>query len=258
MSRLVQPGLAKSDLDFSAPCQRCAALLHGRVKFCPYCGEDASVTFGADAAEAALEPELETPVNETQEDVSSELARIVPARLGWQEELPAQIAVAPPSGAALKRSATGKVAALVLAVLALALGYLYFDKQNETDRLQEFTAKLAQAQSALSRGDLTAAERALVPLAAAHPDHPDVRALKDELDQRVREQTAKREQLRDATLRAAKALGLSDPAPAPAPDPAPPAAEVPAIAVPAPVSGVTAPQKTECDAALAALALCER
>src|SRR5687768_5423628 len=106
MSRLVQPRLANSDLAFSAPCQRCAALLHGRVKFCPYCGEDASVTFGADAAEAALEPELENPVNETQEDVSSELARIVPARFGWQEELPAQIAVARPPGAALRRLAT--------------------------------------------------------------------------------------------------------------------------------------------------------
>jgi hypothetical protein len=256
MSRLVQPGLANLDLDFSVPCQRCAAQLYGRVKFCPYCGEDASVTFGAGATGAAPEPELETPVSETREDVDSELARFVPAPFEWQEELPAQNAVALHPGTVLERSAIGKVAALVLLVLALVLGYLYFDKQNETDRSREFTAKLAQAQGALSRGDLGAAERSLAALVAAHPDHPGVRDLRDELDRRVREQDAKREQLRDATQKAAKVLGLADPTSSPAP--APPAAEAPAIVVPAPGIGTADPGKSECNDTLAALALCER
>jgi hypothetical protein len=252
MSRLGPPGLANLDLDFSVPCQRCAAPLYGRVKFCPYCGEDASLTFGA----GPLEPELEAPVSEPKEDVDSELARFVPAPFEWQEELPAQNAVAPHPGAVLKRSVIGTVAALVLLVLALALGYLYFDKQHETDRSREFTAKLAQAQGALSRGDLSAAERSLAALAATYPDHPGVRDLRNGLDRRVREQEAKREQLRDATQKAARVLGLADPAPSPAP--APPAAEAPAIAAPAPAIGTADPGKSECNDTLAALALCER
>ncbi|MBT2303397.1 hypothetical protein J7E70_23380 [Variovorax paradoxus] len=248
MSRLVQPGLANSDLDFSVPCQRCAAPLYGRVKFCPYCGEDASLTFGASATD------------ESQEDVDAELARFVPAPFEWQEELPAQHAVAPRPGAVLRRSAIGMVAALVLLVLALALGYRYVDKQHETDQSREFSAKLAQAQGALSRGDLSAAERALVALVAAHPDHPGVRDLREELDRRVREQDAKREQLREATQKATRVLGLAEPAPSPSPSPAPapPAAEAPPIAAPAPEIGTAAPGRSECNDTLAALALCER
>lgn len=252
MSRLVQSGLANSDPDFSVPCQRCAALLHGRVKFCPYCGEDASLTFGA----APLEPELEAPVGEPREDVNAELARFVPAPFEWPEDPTAQNAAAPRPGAALKRSVIGTVAALVLLVLALALGYLYVDKQRETDRSREFTAKLAQAQGALSRGDLGAAERSLAALVAAHPDHPGVRDLRNELDRRVREQDARREQLRDATQKAARVLGLADPTSSPVA--APPAAEAPASAVSTPGIGMSDPGKSECTDTLAALALCER
>jgi hypothetical protein len=252
MSRLVQPGLANSDLDVSVPCQRCAAPLHGRVKFCPYCGEDASLTFGA----APLEPGPEAPVSEPSEDVDAELARFVPAPFEWPEEPAAQNAAAPRVAAVLKRSVIGTVAALVLLALALALGYLYVDKQHETDRSREFTAKLAQAQGALSRGDLGAAERSLAALVVAHPDHPGVRDLRSELDRRVREQDAKREQLRDATQKAARVLGLADPTPSPAP--APPTAQAPAVAVPAPGIGTSGPGKSECNDTLAALALCER
>ena len=252
MSRLVQPGLANSDLDVSVPCQRCAAPLHGRVKFCPYCGEDASLTFGA----APLEPGPEAPVSEPSEDVDAELARFVPAPFEWPEEPAAQNAAAPRVAAVLKRSVIGTVAALVLLALALALGYLYVDKQHETDRSREFTAKLAQAQGALSRADLGAAERSLAALVVAHPDHPGVRDLRNELDRRVREQDAKREQLRDATQKAARVLGLADPTPSPAP--APPTAQAPAVAVPAPGIGTSGPGKSECNDTLAALALCER
>jgi hypothetical protein len=247
MSRLVQPGLANSEQDFSVPCQRCAAQLYGRVKFCPYCGEDASLTFGASATD------------EIQEDVDAEPARFVPAPFEWQEVAPAH-AVAPRPGAVLKRSAIGAVAALVLLVLALALGYLYVDKQHETDRSREFSAKLAQAQGALSRGDLSAAERALVVLVSAHPDHPGVQDLRNELDRRVREQDAKREQLREATQKAARVLGLAEPSPSPSPSPppAPPAAQAPPIAAPAPEIGTADPGRSGCNDTLAALALCER
>ena len=224
------------------PCRRCAALLHGRVKFCPYCGAEA--------------PDVSGPSETPQEDVAAELAHIVPASLGWPEELHGP----PRPGARLARSTIGKGAALLVLALALVLGYFYFNRQSETVRSRELAMKLEQAQSALRRGDLSAAERALVVLVATHPDEPGVQALKNQLDQRVREQVAKREQLREATQKAAKALGLGDPAPPPAQPPAQqqPAAEMPAIAAPAPANGVAAPPKSGCDATLAALALCER
>jgi uncharacterized protein HemX len=145
-----------------------------------------------------------------------------------------------PASLIRKRSAIVTVAALILFALALALGAVYLNKQNEADRSREFTAKLAHAHSALSRGDFSAAERALVVLAAAYPDHPAVLDLRQELDRRVREQEARREQLREATLKAARVLGLADPVPAPAQAPA------------------ADPPKSECSATLAALALCER
>jgi hypothetical protein len=286
--------LANLDLIFAVPCEHCAALLYGRVKFCPYCGQDEPVTFGASAARATLEPERGTldraetvapiavdaavmpqqevqqkigvPVlpgalSETNEEVDFEIARFGAATFEWQKELPALITVppptlAPPPGAILKRLAIGRVAALVLFVLALVVGYVHFNNQSETDRSRELTAELAQAQSALSRGDLAAAERVLVVLVAAYPDHPGVQELMDELDWRMREQLAKREQLRDAALKAAKALGLGDPARSPAQ--APPAAETPAIAVPPPGIGVTDPREIECNDTLAALALCPK
>ncbi len=200
------------------PCRRCAALLYGSVKFCPYCGAEAFAVSGP---------------GDPPEDVAAELAHIVPASLGWPEELHG----APDPDARRTRSAIGRGAALLALVLALVLGYLYFNRQGETDRSREFAMKLEQVQSALSRGDLNAAERALVALVATHPNEPGVQALKTQLDQRVREQMARREQLLEATQKAAKSLGLGDPAPPPAPPP---------------------PPKLGCDPTLAALALCER
>jgi hypothetical protein len=223
------------------PCRRCAALLYGSVKFCPYCGAEASAVSG--------------PGEAPREDVAAELAHIVPASLGWPEELHG----APDPDARRTRSAIGRGAALLALLLALVLGYLYFNRQGEADRSREFAMKLEQVQSALSRGDLNAAERALVALVATHPNEPGVQALKAQLDQRVREQLAKREQLLEATQKAARSLGLGDPAPAPAAPPVqPPPAEPPAVAAPAPANGIAAPPKVGCDPTLAALALCER
>jgi hypothetical protein len=148
----------------------------------------------------------------------------------------------------------GIVAALVLLVLALVHDYL--DKQSEADKLRQFQANVEQVQSALSRGDLSAAKRVLDVLDAERADDPGVKELRQAFDRQAQEQAAKREHLEDATLKASQALGLGEPAAPPAPTPLPP--EAPMVAIPAPGIGVADPQVKECDEALAALALCSR
>lgn len=326
--------LAKWDLVFS--CRHCAALLYGRVKFCPYCGEDESVAFGTGPARApvafepepefepeavaqpmpepvpepltepepAIEPEpepepelehttpdrseavspmamnsafrprqeaperIESPfapraVVEIQGNVDSTVGRFDLAVINWKDELPTYIHVpeptpAPHPGAGRKRSTIVKLAALTLFLLALVPGTIYFSTQTGTEAQKEFTAKLTQARSTLNGEDFGVAERELGALAAAYPDHPAVRALRDELEQRRQErrqeQAAKREQRRDSALTAAEALGLRDAAAPPAQAPA--AAQAPAMAAPAPTVGAAPPKEIECNTALAALALC--
>ncbi|MBT2321836.1 hypothetical protein J7E62_05610 [Variovorax paradoxus] len=199
---------------------------------------------GPDSVPAPVEPARSAP------DFAG---TIPPMAVDWvhtPRDLPATQSLVP------ERSAFGKFAALLLLALALVLGFLYFNQQAEPDRSRELTSKLAQTQSDLSRGDLGAAERALTVLVAAHPDHPGVQALVDELDRRTQEQAARRQQLIDAAGKATKALGLSDPAPLPAP--APPAAAAPVIAPPAPRIDAAEPRANECKDALAALALCTK
>ncbi len=260
------------------------AMLYGRVKFCPYCGKAEYAALGAGAAKARIEPERGTPPDQSgtveaiavdcfvmpspvlvpvpvprpvggaQEEVGSGLARFDSAAPGWQQDLPAPIStptvVARPA-AVRKPLAIGKVAALVLIGLAMMLVALYVNNQIETDR--EFRAKLAQARSALGGGDVSGAQRALAALAAADPDDPDVRAFWGEVDQRMREQAAPRKQLREASMNAAEALRLGDPAQSPAKAPA---AEQPFVAVRTPGIGAVQPRENACNDALAALALC--
>ncbi|RZL89433.1 MAG: hypothetical protein EOP82_19800 [Variovorax sp.] len=205
--------LANLDLVFAAACEHCAALLYGRVRFCPYCGREEPITFGA-TARATLEPERST--HDRVDTV---------ALVEWKEDLPALIAVPPPaeplpivsphsvalsSDAVRRRLAIGRVAALVLFVLALALGYVHFSKQGETTR---------------------------------------------EPDRRTQEQSASRDQRRDASVGAAEALGLGNPSPAPVPGP--PAAETPAIAKPPSAASAANAKDVECNDTLAALALCQ-
>ncbi|MEJ7688560.1 MAG: hypothetical protein WKG52_17170 [Variovorax sp.] len=154
--------------------------------------------------------------------------------------------LAKPPPAILKRAATCKVAALLLWVLALVLGVIYWKQQNEAARVRDVTAKVAQVQGALRRGDLAAAERALAALAAAQPGRPDVRELQVELDRRMREQVARREQQRDAIENATQPLGLAEPAVSPVRALRPAETEAPAAAAPV----------QKCNDALAALALC--
>ena len=287
--------LAELDLAFSQPCRRCAQLLHGRVKFCPYCGgESDSPPWGGEAANAAFgheraapdraepaaplakEPPPAMPWRDVEEktelpavldaradageDAALDITHIVPAAFEWPDELPATVttveprALAPRRGPVLKYAVIGAV--MVASVLALVLGYVRSGQENEAARSRALTAQLAQAQSALGRGDLIAAERELAVLAAAYPDHPGVRELSDALDRRVREQLARQEQLREATQKATKSLGFAAPAASVAK--AAPAAEAPVvIAPPAPPIAVQEPGKSECNEALAALALCK-
>ena len=83
-----------------------------------------------------------------------------------------------------------------------------------------------------------------------------MRELSEALDRRVRDQLARQEQLREATQKASRSLGFGAPA-APSAK-APPAAEAPAavVAPPAPPAAVQEPEKSKCNEALAALALC--
>jgi hypothetical protein len=290
--------LAELNLALSQPCRRCAQLLHGRVKFCPYCGsendappwghEAANAAFGpgratadratADRAEPDAPPAQEAPdmprrdVEESTEpppviDARSDageagnldIAHIVPAAFEWPDELPAATATAQPQPLApwrrpiLKYAAIGAV--MVATVLVLVLGHVRSSQENEAARSRALTAQLAQAQSALARGDFIATERELAVLAAAYPGHPAVRELSDALDRRMREQLARQEELRAATQKASRSLGLGAPAPSVAKAP-PPAAQAPVVVAPAPPVAVQEPEKSECNPALAALALC--
>jgi RNA polymerase subunit RPABC4/transcription elongation factor Spt4 len=255
----------QADLDssLSVPCRHCAALLQKRERFCPFCGEDQFDSDGAVDGRSAVEPERSTsagggnlvPTSAATEEANSEIGLARPA-LRQQEVLEGGGSGRRAGRYALpNRWVIGIVAALVLLVLALVHD-TYLDKQSEADKLRQFQANVEQVQSALSRGDLSAAKRVLDVLDAERADDPGVKELRQAFDRQAQEQAAKREHLEDATLKASQALGLGEPAAPPAPTPLPP--EAPMVAIPAPGIGVADPQVKECDEALAALALCSR
>jgi hypothetical protein len=292
--------LAELNLALSQPCRRCAQLLHGRVKFCPYCGsENDAPPWGHEAANAAFGPGRAAPDRATPDDAeqaappqeaavprpeveektelpavldgpgeagearSLDIAHIVPAAFEWPDDPPAPITTVQPQphpptprrGPILMYAAIG--AGMVATVLALVFGYVRSSEENEAARSRALTAQLAQAQGALVRGDFIAAERDLAVLAAAYPGHPGVRELSDALDRRMQEQLARQEELREATRKATLSLGLGASGAPPSAAKAPPAAQAPVVVAPAtPPVAVQEPEKSECNAALAALALC--
>lgn len=104
------------------------------------------------------------------------------------------------------------VAALALVAIALLIDNLYLDNGSEAGRQREFKANLEQVHSAMDRGDLGGAARILEGLETEHADDAGVQALRQAFDRRLQEQVAKREQLREAALKASKAIGLPPPA----------------------------------------------
>lgn len=222
--------LAELDLAFSQPCSRCARLLHGRVKFCPYCGGGNDVPmWGDEAANGAFEPgrvkvddaepaEAEAPSealsvvppivldarHEAGTDAGLDIAHIVPAAFEWPDDLPATITTVQPRTPAARRGPilqyTAIGLAIVASVLALVLAYVRFDRDNEAERARALAAQLAQAQSAVK--------------AARSPD-----------------------------------FGEAASAPAPA-------AQAPVVLAPVTAIAAPEPEKTACNEALAALALC--
>ncbi|PSL83230.1 hypothetical protein C7T35_17565 [Variovorax sp. WS11] len=211
-----------------------------------------------DAGEKTELPAILDAGGDAEEDGALDIAHIVPAAFEWPDDLPATITTVQPRPLVPRRAPILKYAAIgavmVATVLALVLGYVRSSQENETARSRALTAQLAQAQSALARGDFIATERELAVLAAAYPGHPGVRELSDALDRRMQEQLARQEELREATLKATRSLALGAPAPSVAK--APPAAQAPVAVAPAPPVAVQEPEKSECNAALAALALC--
>ncbi|MEJ8814254.1 hypothetical protein WKW77_24425 [Variovorax ureilyticus] len=279
---------------FSVPCKHCAALLHPQERICPFCSYDQ----GAPAEEVdglrALS-EFESP--DTLPPLEDDQMLIMPRRTR-QRATPGRDVVAAPAAPIALRSgrpayaapdsfwqkeepersrpmrwvgglAISLVAAMVLFALTLALDYFYFDRRTEPGKARAFQSDIAQVRAALGRGDLGAAERALDSLDADYSDNPSLQPLREELDRRLQEQEARREQLRDAAKRASQALGVPEPREPPAasataaaqvPAPATPVATTPPSAAPAPAaarrSAPAQPKGAQCNEALAALSLC--
>ncbi|VTU21138.1 hypothetical protein H6CHR_01529 [Variovorax sp. PBL-H6] len=178
--------LAELKLTFSQPCKRCAQLLYGRVKFCPYCGgesdaprwgdEAANTAFGpgraaSDTAEpvASLADEFpampedeagettDGPIapelrNEAREELGLDIAHIVPAAFEWPDELPLAITTAQPRAPALHRRPILKYTAIgvgmAVSALALVLGYIRTSQEGDARRSQAPMAQPVQAQIA--------------------------------------------------------------------------------------------------------------
>lgn len=266
---------------FSVPCKHCAALLHPQERICPFCGydqgtaeEDEATDPGADPALSEFESAdtLPPPLQDEQTLIlprrqkeraagraivaaTPVAVRPIPYRppeTFWQQEEPER---AGPlrwvSGLAISL-----VAALALFALTLAVDYFYFDRRTGPGKARAFQTDITEVRRALDRGDLGAAERTLDALDSDHVDNPTLEPLREELDQRIQEQEARREQLRDAAKKASQALGLAEPG-RPSP-PLPSEPEKPMAAIPAATQATPPAKDQPCSEALAALALCSR
>ena len=286
--------LTDMDTSFLVPCKRCTALLQEQEKVCPFCGRDQTLADGADdgagfADSTGLIVEPGRGAVARREALSLVAANHelgIPPATFWQREV-----------VGLRRSGathwagnsvipgrliSSVLVALVVVAVALSFDHFYLDKDSDIAKQHEYGANIERAQSALNRGDLPAAERALDVLDADHADSPNVQALREKFDERAQQQATRNEQLRDAAQRAVKALGLGE-APAPSATPAAPAASAmpaaptttakstppvpqtpapspskppPVAAVPAPETAAAPPKDRTCSDALAALSLC--
>lgn len=247
--------LAELDTSFLVPCVHCDALFQEGERFCPSCGKDQRFTDIADRSDSTR----------------SRLGTVDDQGVGWLDarnpgQLQPDTDRAPMFPEELPRTRRSTmtvvlwVTAFVVLAIALTLGARhYLEKRVEADRLEAAEAAVAQLRTALDRGDLPGAERALGMLDADTASERDVVALKRIFDQRMQEQAARRDQLSAAALNASRSLGFAQ-------STAPPAAAAAAAVVeqtptpkPAPPS---APQLAPasiaaCNEALAAMSLCQ-
>ena len=241
------------DTSFLVPCVHCDALFQEGELFCPSCGKDQRVD--ADTADTA------DPANAsgTAQGVGWLGPRVIdPLRPDAEAEGRAPMPADGRSGSGARRpvaAIVGAVAALVLVAAGLLLGLdHYSEKRMDADRSQGFDAAVTQLRNALDRGDLEGAARAFGQFDATQASDAGVLALKENFDQRMREQAARREQISAAATNASKSLGFEQAA---APPEAPPQQTAPEpaaqAAAPTPAPLVAA----ECKEALAAMSLCQ-
>lgn len=222
----------------------------------------------ADTVQPGSEEVIHIPGPTGSADADPEIGGVRPGAL-WQADLPDAQGEAP--WTARFGTSQGKVIGIAAVLVLLALAFMgvertYFDDRNEAGRLRAFRADVERVQTALKRGDLSAAEQLLDELDADHADDARVQALRAAVDRRQQTQAARTEALPDTSLKTSRALRLDEAAappvpvagPAPVPVSAPPPAEAPAIAVSAPARAAASVDDKDCSEALAALALCAR
>lgn len=280
--------LADLEKAYRVPCKHCAEPMQAWDLFCPSCGKDQTAAKAAEPARLRAEPErLASGAGEAVMPVAMQLAAM-PQQEAWEpvaypvatiaakEEIDPEVGLvrpgaiwphdAPagggPANVAGGRSTTRArvligIAAALLVLLGLALAHDHFyatQQQADDGGLREFRANVEQLQGALNRGDLGAAEGVLDALEARHANDPAVQELRMAFDRRVQERADMREKLREATLKASRAMGPGEPAAAPAQAPVRPGA--PVVALPPSAIGVAEPKEKVCNETLAALALC--
>ncbi|MGJ7507494.1 zinc ribbon domain-containing protein [Variovorax sp. GT1P44] len=264
-------------------CKHCAALLQEGDRFCRFCGTDqtlplivAKAKWTGGRALAPIEVDFSDTIQPDQESIgnlvltraindeeSSEIGQVRPGAF-WQQEVAGGGAPRHWAGSAAVpiRLVTAIVATLVVLAAALLFDHFYLDSESDAGRQREFKSNVAQVQSALSRGDLAAAERVLDELEVDHSDDPAVQSLRESFEQGLQAQADRREQLQNAAKKASSALGTAAPTAPAAPIPpaapasvsqAPPKTDAPPRAI-----SVADPKEKECNEALAALALCQR
>jgi len=179
--------LADLDTVFLVPCKHCAQLMQETERFCPFCGKDQSASV-QEPMDHAL------PKKASNDEVDFDLGLVHPSDY-WQKEI--LEAGNEKRWTGNYRLVIGIVAGLMaLLVFALVHDDFYLGKQSEESKLKTFRANVEQVQRALSRGDLSAAERVLDALEADYAEAPSVQELREAFDRRVQEQTARQESAR--------------------------------------------------------------
>jgi hypothetical protein len=231
--------LADLDTVFLVPCKHCAQLMQETERFCPFCGKDQSASAQEPVGHAL-------PKKASNDEVDFDLGLVHPSDY-WQKEI--LEAGESKRWAGDYRLVIGIVAGLMaLLVFALVHDDFYLGRQREETKLKAFRANVEQVQRALSRGDLSAAERVLDVLEADYAEAPSVQELREAFDRRVQEQAARQAQPREADVKAASKAAEPEKT-------ATRSVQAP-LAPDASQTGVADPKESGCNEALRAMALC--